>query len=304
MRGPARLRGARRTRPAARAARAARRVGPADRRRGGLRRMGRDRVVAPLHAGGALRGAVARAFRRSDGDARRGFLEPARPASRLPASRPEHRHGARPARRAADRRDLGRHDPRYGRLLGAARAARHPDRHRQRGFRDREPGRRRVPARQPVLPDPARRDRPRARRGRARAGAQHPVLARRGARTQRRAVGRRGAAARHPRRAARTGRAGGRRAGRLAGDPRGALDGRARAGRRHRREHTRQGCDQGNQGDQGRHGEIRLARGARSGPHRQGQARRRAPAGRHCPARPSTTHDTPEPSRLAPRSTG
>ena len=55
------------------------------------------------------------------------------------------------------------------------------DRHRQRGLRDREPGRRHLPARQRQLPHPARRARPRARRGRAGRAAEHSVLARRGA---------------------------------------------------------------------------------------------------------------------------
>ena len=67
----------------------------------------------------------------------------------------------------------------------------HDDRHRQRGLRGREHGRRHLPARQRELPHPARRARPRARRGRAGRAAEHPVLARRGAGPQRRAVARR-----------------------------------------------------------------------------------------------------------------
>ena len=62
---------------------------------------------------------------------------------------------------------------------------------RQRGLRGREHRRRRLPARQHELPDPARRAGPRPRRGRARRGAEHPVLARRSAGPQRRAVARR-----------------------------------------------------------------------------------------------------------------
>ena len=76
----------------------------------------------------------------------------------------------------------------------------HQDRHRQRGLRGREPGRRRLPARQHQLPHPARRARPRARRGCAGRAADHPVLARRSAGAQRRAVVRRLAAARRGRR--------------------------------------------------------------------------------------------------------
>ena len=95
------------------------------------------------------------------------------------------------ARRAADGADLGRHDPRQRRLPGAARAGGDHRRHRQRGLRGREHGRRRLPARQHLLSHPARRARRRARRGRAGRGADHSVLARRGAGPQRRAVVRR-----------------------------------------------------------------------------------------------------------------
>jgi ATP-dependent Lhr-like helicase len=66
-----------------------------------------------------------------------------------------------------------------------------------------EPGRRRVPARQSVVPDHSRRDGPRARRGCARPAAEHSVLARRSAGTQRRAVGSGRPAARAARRVAR-----------------------------------------------------------------------------------------------------
>ena len=62
------------------------------------------------------------------------------------------------------------------------------DRHGQRGLRRREPGRRRLPARQQRLSHHARRARHRAGGGRARPGADHSVLARRGARPQRRTV--------------------------------------------------------------------------------------------------------------------
>ena len=70
---------------------------------------------------------------------------------------------------------------------------------RQRGFRGREPRRRRLPARQHLLSHPARRARRRARRGRARPAAHHPVLARRSAGPQRRAVAGRLAPARRDR---------------------------------------------------------------------------------------------------------
>ncbi len=113
------------------------------------------------------------------------------------------RHAARPARRQADRRDLGRHDSRQRRLRGAAGTAGLADRHGQRGLRGRKSGRRRVPARQYVVPDSADRRRARARRGRARPAAEHPVLARRSAGPQRRTVVRRRAAARADRRVAR-----------------------------------------------------------------------------------------------------
>ena len=96
---------------------------------------------------------------------------------------------ARPARRAAHRAHVRRHDPGQRRLSGAARAREPFHRHRERGFRGREHGRRHLPARQPVLSHHARRTRRGAGRGCARPGADDSVLARRGARPQRRAVG-------------------------------------------------------------------------------------------------------------------
>ena len=59
----------------------------------------------------------------------------------------------------------------------------------ERGLRDREPRRRRVPARQHLVPDPPCRARDGARRGRERRAARHPVLVRRGAGAKRGAVG-------------------------------------------------------------------------------------------------------------------
>ena len=54
-------------------------------------------------------------------------------------------------------------------------------RHAQRGLRLRKPARRHLPARQHVLSDPAGRDRPGVRGGRARPAAEYSVLVRRGA---------------------------------------------------------------------------------------------------------------------------
>ena len=98
------------------------------------------------------------------------------------------RHAAWPARRQAGGGDLRRRDPRQRRLRGDARTAGREYRHRQRGLRGRESGRRRVSTGQCVVPDSAGRKRARARGGRARPAAEHPVLARRGAGAQRRAV--------------------------------------------------------------------------------------------------------------------
>ena len=58
----------------------------------------------------------------------------------------------------------------------------------QRGLRRRESGRRHLPARQPLVAHPPRRGRPHSRRRRARRGADHSVLARRGAGAHARAV--------------------------------------------------------------------------------------------------------------------
>ena len=113
------------------------------------------------------------------------------------------RHAAWPAWRQADRRDLGRRDSRQRRFRGGAGAAGLADRHGQRGLRGRKSGGRRLPARQYVVPDSADRRRARARRGRERPAAEHPVLARRGAGAQRRAVVRRRADACADRRLAR-----------------------------------------------------------------------------------------------------
>ena len=115
----------------------------------------------------SLEHAVARASR--PGRGRRGAYA---------APRPRQRRAARAARRAPRRAHLGRRDPRDGRLPRRRRPRRHRRRHGQRGLRDREHGRRRLPARQHVVADPARRARAscawstrRARRRRSRSGS-------------------------------------------------------------------------------------------------------------------------------------
>ena len=128
-----------------------------------------------------------------------GFATRHGPSRRAHPSRRRQRHVARPARRADDRPDLGRHDPRHRRLSGRARAREPCHRHGQRGFRGREHGRRRVPARQRLLPHPPGRARDGPGRGRGGPAAEYPVLARRGAGPQRRALGLRLAPARRPR---------------------------------------------------------------------------------------------------------
>ena len=82
----------------------------------------------------------------------------------------------------------GRRDSRQRRLRRDAGAREPARRHGQRGLRRRKPRRRHLPARQHVVPDPARRGGPRARRGCARPGADDSVLARRSAGPHRRAV--------------------------------------------------------------------------------------------------------------------
>ena len=158
----------------------------------------------------AVCGTLARRLRGGRAHAGRGLHDPPRPARRVCAPR----RGAPPAARAqgcaADRVDLRRHDSGNRRLHRRARTAGRQDRHRQRGLRGREPGRRHLPARQRQLPHPASRAGTGARRGRSWRAADDPVLARRGAGAQRRALVRRRAAARGGRRAAARGRCRGR----------------------------------------------------------------------------------------------
>ena len=153
VRGAARLRAPRRARRAAHPAGAARRAGAADRRRSRLPRMGRGRAV---------RRWCARAWPYRDLDARRlrrrACACSPRASPRGAAARGAYLHrdavtgtlrGA--ARRAADRAHLRRRDPRHRRLRGACSSRRRTTiGTRQRGLRGREPGRRRLPARQHV----------------------------------------------------------------------------------------------------------------------------------------------------------
>ena len=92
-------------------------------------------------------------------------------------------------RHAAHRHHRRRHDPRQCRLSGVARAGGPGRRHTERGFCGREHGRRRFPARQSQLSDPAGRAWHRQGRRCAWPVAYLAILAGRGAGAQRRAVG-------------------------------------------------------------------------------------------------------------------
>src|SRR6202034_4368183 len=115
-------------------------------------------------------------------------------------------------RRAPDRNHLRRRDSGQRRLPGGARAGRHVHRYPERGFRRRESRRRRVPARQLLLSHPAGRGRTGTGRRRPGTAADDAVLAGRGARPQRRTVGRRGGVTRAGGRLAAGDRCGGDRA--------------------------------------------------------------------------------------------
>ncbi len=188
MRGAARQCPARRTRPALRTRRAARCPLPADRRRGRGAGLEGGGAFRPPSTRLALSQPCARGLRRGRPHARRGVRHPRRPARDPDPPRRCPRRAARPARRADDRADLRRRDPRHRRLSGAARAGKPCDRQRQRGLRHREPGGRRLPARQRLLPHPAGRARRRPGRGRQGTAAEPAVLARRGAGPDGRAV--------------------------------------------------------------------------------------------------------------------
>ena len=108
-------------------------------------------------------------------------IETARGAARpLRAPRHRQRQGARPQGRAARGGDVGRRDPRDRRLPRALRPRRPLHRHGERGLGRRVDGRRHLPARHPLVADPAHRIRRRARARRGRRVADRPVLARRG----------------------------------------------------------------------------------------------------------------------------
>ena len=130
--------------------------------------VGRGRALCADPPGVALPRADARGVRRRGGDAGRRLQHPARPARRAAPPRRRQPRAARAARRAADRADLRRHDPGHRRLPGAAGAREPGHRHGERGLRGREHGRRRLPARQQLVPHPARRAGRGAGRGRAR----------------------------------------------------------------------------------------------------------------------------------------
>nr|GEU28220.1 hypothetical protein [Tanacetum cinerariifolium] len=177
-----------------------------DRGRSGVPRMVGRRPVRADTRRLAVREPGARALRRSAAHAGRRLHHAPGRARFVPAPRHRLRHAARTARRQAHGRHLGRHHPRQRRLLGGARTARPQHRHRARGLCGGKPGRRRLPAREHLVPHPAHRRRQGAGGGCPRRRAQHPVLAGRGAGPQRRAVVRRGAPARRDRPPARPSR--------------------------------------------------------------------------------------------------
>ena len=175
--------------PPAHPAQAAGRAGAADRRRAGLRRVGRGRAVRSVSPRLAVSHAEPRRVRRSGADAGRGILHAPRPQPRAGASRRGEPQAASAPGTAPDRHHLRRHHPRHCRLQRGAGAGRADHRHRERGLRGGKPGRRRVSARQHVLPHLARGSRTRARGRRSRPAAHHPVLAGRGAGANGRGVG-------------------------------------------------------------------------------------------------------------------
>ena len=160
-----------------------------------------DELYARITPGLALSRVAARGFLGRRGHAGGRLQYPPRPPRRADPLRCREPRAAQPARRAAHRADRRRNDPGQRRLSGAARAREPCHRLRQRGFCGREHGRRHLPARQQELPHHPRRARRGAGGGCPRPAAHHPVLAGRGARPQRRAVGGGVAAARRARRA-------------------------------------------------------------------------------------------------------
>src|SRR3984893_1596685 len=181
-------------RPVSYAGEAARRAGAADRRGGRGARMGRAESVYAAARGVSVPRSRARRVRCSPAHARRRLQHASRPAWGAHSSRRRESSGHRTAQRATDRPHLRRHHSRQRRLPGHSRAAGAVRRHGERGLRGREPAGRCLPAGQCVVPHPARGAGPDPRRGCARRAALHSVLARRGARADRRAVSQRLAA--------------------------------------------------------------------------------------------------------------
>ncbi len=122
-------------------------------------------------------------------DGRR-LCHPPRPPRRPGAPRRGQRDGPGTPWREAPRPDVRRRHPGGRRLSRRPRSGRHVHRHAQRGFRDREHRRRRLSARQRVVAHPAGRRRQRPGRRREGSASDDPVLAGRGAGTQRRALAR------------------------------------------------------------------------------------------------------------------
>ena len=178
----------RRARPVADAGGAAGRAGAEPRRRGRQPRLRRGRAVRAGAPCLAVPRPAARRLRCGAGHAGRGLCEPLRDARRVGAPGRGQPPAARAQGRAPGGDPMRRHDPRRRRLHRVAGAAGGVDRHRQRRFRDREPGGRHLPARQCQLSHPQDRARQVAGRGCAGRAAVDPVLAGRSARAQRRAV--------------------------------------------------------------------------------------------------------------------
>ena len=186
----------------------ARRLVAADRRGSRRARIRRGRAVQPRSRRLALSQSRAPRLRCRRAHARRRHRDAARPPRRLSTPRRGQQGAARAQGRAPHRHHLRRRDSRQRGLPGDPRAGRHFCRHAQRRLRHRESRGRHLPAWQHLVPHPARRSRPRARRRRQGPTADDSVLARRGSRAHRRIVrvgiasarGHRSAAARGQRR--------------------------------------------------------------------------------------------------------
>ena len=193
-RRPGRVRGAAPRRPRGRARspdrlrRAARRAVAAARRGNRRRRVARGRSVRAGASRLAVPRPAARRLRRGRRHAGERLHHTPGPARRAGPPRRSPRTPARAPIRPADGAHLGRRHPRRRRLSRAARARRSADRHAQRGLRDREQCRRRVPAREQLVAHPPGRLGGGPRRRCARGAAHAAVLAGRGAGAQRGAV--------------------------------------------------------------------------------------------------------------------